>query len=283
MASALSHLFCALFWWELRSLIMQKIEPLAFHSRTINSAQKSWQVLHSHKELEVWSVVEKLWKSSETICFDKRLLCTTKMSFFANLPHDRIIRWRHLLQEHEAGHAHIMGKADVCADVLAGFDKEEEDIHIPEGKLSVTWLTWVDHHKGLDEPPIHVALQVWLMAHNAKRGFIRCRDKPGSMNKLPCKGQTPLAGIFLSSSVWFDENMTVWIATEKIKPMHSTQPWQWWWNDSQCSKKGHDHHFHNETIWMSDLVRKQTTDCDSGTCVHASGWHCLEWSGVALV
>ena len=107
--------------YQLGAVIMQKGKPLAFYSRTLNSAQKSYTT----GEQELLSIVETL-KEFRTLLFGQRIVVHTdhKNILYGNLSNDRIIRWRCLLEEYGPIYVYIKGKNNVVADALSRLDKE---------------------------------------------------------------------------------------------------------------------------------------------------------------
>ena len=136
--------------YQLGAVIMQKGKPLAFYSRTLNSAQKSYTT----GEQELLSIVETL-KEFRTLLFGQKIVVHTdhKNILYGNLSNDRIIRWRCLLEEYGPTYVYIKGEHNVMADALSRLDKEKVDVKIPEGKLIAMCLTRIDHNEGLEEPP----------------------------------------------------------------------------------------------------------------------------------
>ena len=89
------HVYTDVSDYQLGAVIMQKGKTLAFYSRTLNSAQKSYTT----GEQELLSIVEML-KEFRTLLFRQKIVIHIdhKNILYGNLSNDRIIRWQSLLE-----------------------------------------------------------------------------------------------------------------------------------------------------------------------------------------
>ena len=102
-----------------------------------------------------------LWKQAlkefRTSLFGQRIVVHTdhKNILCANLDHQRIIRWKCLVEEHGATFEHIAGSKNVVADALSRLETCSKS-SVPEGTIMAMCLSRLDHDEGLEEPQNHV-------------------------------------------------------------------------------------------------------------------------------
>ena len=119
------HIFADASDTQLGAVIMQDDKPLAFYSRKLNSAQKSYTT----GEQELLSIVEVL-KEFRTLLYGQEVIIHTdhKNILYGNLANDRIIRWRLLIEEYSPVIQHIKGEDNVVADALSRMEALPDDL-----------------------------------------------------------------------------------------------------------------------------------------------------------
>ena len=104
---------------QLGSILVQDGKPLRFYTRKLNKAQQSYTV----GEKELLRIIEGLKTFSGVIRGQDLTVHTDHLNLLYNkLPHQRMTRWRLLLEEYHSKLVHISGVDNNAVDALSRLD-----------------------------------------------------------------------------------------------------------------------------------------------------------------
>ena len=138
------HLYSDASDWQLGATVVQEGKPLGFYTRKLNSAQKNYTV----GERELLGIVEGL-KAFEGILRGQDVVIHTDHLnlLYNNMPTQRMIRWRLLLEEFHPMVKHVAGKENDAADALSRLDMADNGFDEMEWGEPSKPLTYADEAK----------------------------------------------------------------------------------------------------------------------------------------
>ena len=109
---------------QLGATVVQDGKPLGFYTRKLNPAQKNYTV----GERELLGIVEGL-KVFEGILWGQQVTVHTDHLnlLYKNMPTERMIRWRLLLEEFNPKMVHVLGPENEAADALSRLDMDDNE------------------------------------------------------------------------------------------------------------------------------------------------------------
>mgnify|MGYP002063500018 FL=1 len=101
---------------QLGAVITQNDQPVAFHSRKLNKAQKC----HTTTERELLSIVETLKEFQNILCCQQLIACTDHKNFTCeDFNTERVMRWCLIIEEFNPEICYIKGEHNIVADSLS--------------------------------------------------------------------------------------------------------------------------------------------------------------------
>ena len=124
---------------QLGATVVQEGKPLGFYTRKLNPAQKNYTV----GERELLGIVEGL-KAFEGILRGQELIVHTDHLnlLYSDMPSQRMVRWRLLMEEFNPTVKHVAGKDNDAADALSRLDMKDEPMDTTEWEMSNPPLTY---------------------------------------------------------------------------------------------------------------------------------------------